>query len=56
MYLKFIFEFVQNYGLSIILFTILVKVLLLPLTIKANKIYKGNARYTAKNTRNTRKI
>ena len=39
--LKFIFDFVQNYGLSIILFTILVKVLLLPLTIKQTKSTKA---------------
>ena len=39
--LRIIFEFVQNYGLSIILFTILVKVLLLPLTIKQTKSTKA---------------
>lgn len=36
-----IFELVQNYGLSIIIFTILVKVLLLPLTIKQTKSTKA---------------
>lgn len=39
--LKTIFEFVQNYGLSIILFTVFVKVLLLPLTIKQTKSTKA---------------
>ncbi len=39
--LGFIFDFVQNYGLSIILFTIFVKVLLLPLTIKQTKSTKA---------------
>ncbi|CEH36055.1 YidC/Oxa1 family membrane protein insertase [Romboutsia lituseburensis] len=39
--LKIIVEFVQNYGLSIILFTIFVKVLLLPLTIKQTKSTKA---------------
>ena len=39
--LRVIFEFVQNYGLSIILFTIVVKVLLLPLTIKQTKSTKA---------------
>ncbi|MGL6105682.1 YidC/Oxa1 family membrane protein insertase [Romboutsia sp.] len=39
--LKFIVELVQNYGLSIILFTIFVKVLLLPLTIKQTKSTKA---------------
>lgn len=39
--LRIIFEIVQNYGLSIILFTILVKVLLLPLTIKQTKSTKA---------------
>lgn len=39
--LRIIVEFVQNYGLSIILFTIFVKVLLLPLTIKQTKSTKA---------------
>lgn len=39
--LRIIFELVQNYGFSIILFTILVKVLLLPLTIKQTKSTKA---------------
>lgn len=39
--LRIIFEVVNNYGLSIILFTIFVKVLLLPLTIKQTKSTKA---------------
>lgn len=39
--LRVIFEFVQSYGLSIILFTIFVKLLLLPLTIKQTKSTKA---------------
>ena len=39
--LKTIVELVQNYGLSIILFTVFVKVLLLPLTIKQTKSTKA---------------
>lgn len=39
--LRVIFEAVQSYGLSIILFTILVKLLLLPLTIKQTKSTKA---------------
>lgn len=35
--LNFIYEFVNNYGLAIILFTILVKILLLPISIKQQK-------------------
>jgi len=35
--MKFIYDIVQNYGLSIILFTFLVKLLLLPLTLKQQK-------------------
>lgn len=35
--MKFIYDIVQNYGLSIILFTIFVKILLIPLTIKQQK-------------------
>lgn len=39
--LRIIFEVVNNYGLSIILFTVFVKVLLLPLTIKQTKSTKA---------------
>ncbi|MDK2564542.1 YidC/Oxa1 family membrane protein insertase [Romboutsia sedimentorum] len=39
--LRIIVEFIHNYGLSIILFTIFVKVLLLPLTIKQTKSTKA---------------
>ena len=35
--MNFIYGIVQNYGLAIILFTILIKLLLLPLTIKQQK-------------------
>ena len=35
--MNFIYGITQNYGLSIILFTILIKLLLLPLTIKQQK-------------------
>ena len=35
--MNFIYLLVQNYGLAIIIFTILVKLLLLPLTIKQQK-------------------
>lgn len=38
--LNFIYEIVKNYGLAIILFSILLKVLLLPLTIKQQKTMK----------------
>lgn len=39
--LRTIFNFVNNYGLSIVLFTVFVKVLLLPLTIKQTKSTKA---------------
>ncbi|MGL5640745.1 MAG: YidC/Oxa1 family membrane protein insertase [Paraclostridium sp.] len=39
--LKIIIEFVNNYGLAIVLFTIVVKVILLPLTIKQTKSMKA---------------
>ncbi|WP_042277498.1 YidC/Oxa1 family membrane protein insertase [[Clostridium] dakarense] len=39
--LRIIFEFVQQYGVAIILFTIFVKLLLLPLTIKQTKSTKA---------------
>ncbi len=39
--LKFILEFANNYGLAIVLFTVVVKVVLLPLTIKQTKSMKA---------------
>ncbi len=35
--LRVIFEFVQHYGLSIIIFTVIIKLILLPLTVKQTK-------------------
>ena len=42
--LNFIYNFVGNYGLAIILFTILVKLLLLPISIKQQKTMKKSAK------------
>ena len=42
--LNFIYNFVSNYGLAIILFTILVKILLLPLSIKQQRTMKKSAK------------
>ena len=39
--LKFILEFATNYGLAIVLFTVVVKIVLLPLTIKQTKSMKA---------------
>ena len=40
--LKFLYDLVGNYGIAIILFSILVKLLMLPLTIKQQKSLKKN--------------
>lgn len=42
--LNFIYNFVSNYGLAIILFTILVKIILLPLSIKQQRTMKKSAK------------
>ena len=42
--LNFIYNFVNNYGLAIILFTILVKLLLLPISIKQQRTMKKSAK------------
>ena len=42
--LNFIYNFVQNYGLAIILFSILLKIVLLPLSIKQQKTMKKTAK------------
>ena len=39
-FMNFIYEIVKNYGFSIIIFTFLFKLILLPLTIKQNKSLK----------------
>ena len=38
--IEFIYNLVQNYGIAIILFTIIIKMLLLPLNIKSQKAMK----------------
>lgn len=40
--LNFLYEFVGNYGLAIILFSIIVKILMLPISIKQQKTLKKN--------------
>lgn len=40
--LKFLYDIVNNYGVAIILFSILVKLIMLPLTIKQQKTLKKN--------------
>lgn len=46
--LNFIYEIVKNYGLAIILFSILLKLLLLPLTIKQQKTLKKSQKVQVK--------
>lgn len=42
--LNFIYNFVSNYGLALILFTILIKIVLLPISIKQQKTMKKSAK------------
>ena len=42
--LNFIYNIIQNYGLAIILFSILIKLVLLPLSIKQQKTMKKSAK------------
>ena len=46
--LNYIYQFVQNYGVSIILFSILLKLILLPLSIKQQKTMKKTAKLQVK--------
>ena len=46
--LNFIYKFVQNYGVSIILFSILLKLILLPLSIKQQTTMKKTAKIQVK--------
>lgn len=42
--LNFLYELVQNYGLAIILFSVLVKLIMLPISIKQQKTMKKSAK------------
>ena len=46
--LKFLYDLVNNYGLAIILFTVIIKLLLLPLSIKQQKTMKKSAKLQEK--------
>ena len=46
--LNFIYKFVQNYGVSIILFSVLLKIILLPFSIKQQKTMKKTAKIQVK--------
>ena len=46
--LEFLYNLVNNYGLAIILFTVIIKVLLLPLSIKQQKTMKKSAKLQEK--------
>ena len=46
--LNFIYELVQNYGLAIIIFSVLLKLILLPLSVKQQKTMKKTAKIQGK--------
>jgi len=46
--LNFIYELVQNYGIAIIIFSVLLKLILLPLSIKQQKTMKKTAKIQEK--------
>ena len=46
--LNFIYDIFQNYGIAIILFTILLKIVLLPLTIKQQKTMRKTTKIQEK--------
>ncbi len=46
--LNFLYELVKNYGVSIILFTIIIKILMLPISIKQQKTMKKSAKIQEK--------
>ena len=46
--LNFIYEMIQNYGLAIILFSVLLKIILLPFSIKQQKTMKKTAKLQVK--------
>lgn len=46
--LNFIYEIIQNYGLAIIIFSILIKVVMIPISIKQQKTMKKSTKIQAK--------
>ena len=46
--LNFIYQLVNNYGLAMILFTLVIKLLMLPLSIKQQRMLKKNAKMQEK--------
>ena len=46
--LNFVYEIVQNYGIAIIIFSILIKIIMLPISIKQQKTMKKTARIQVK--------
>ena len=46
--LNFIYEIVNNYGIAIILFSLLVKLLMIPISIKQQKTMKKTAKIQEK--------
>lgn len=46
--LEFIYNFINNYGLSIILFTIIIKILFIPFSVKQQKTLKKSAKVQEK--------
>ena len=41
--LQFLYQLVNNYGIAIILFTVIIKIVLLPLSIKQQKTLKKSS-------------
>lgn len=50
------YHLVNNYGLALILFTILTKLVLVPFAVKQQKSHGQNGRFPAKNGRDPEKI
>ena len=46
--LNLIYEIVNNYGIAIILFTLVIKIVMLPLSIKQQKMLKKNSKLQEK--------
>ena len=54
--LKFFNSLVGNYGVAIILTTLLIKIILFPLSLKQEKSMQKNERITTRNRSNTKEI
>ena len=54
--LNFLYNLVNNYGVAILIFSVVLRIVLIPITIKQQKSMKKKCTITRRNERNSKKI